>query len=582
VIVTRWRTPIPLGRLRTQQRVVELTANDLAFGAADTYALLEEVFGVDVTPAAAAMLAERTEGWAAGLCVAGLSLQRADDPDRLAADISGEHRHVLDYFVESVVPTVDADLQQFLLETSILPALHPGLCDAVTMSDRSAVLLAEAEARGLFVSAVDVRGSEYRSHAMFRDALAHELVRRRGRRHVDMLHTRAADWWRRYGNPTAALPHLITAGQRADALDVVNATCWDARVQGLVETTRNWLDLFDDTELASRPTTALVRYLDFSIDRHDVERADWWIDAAREALGEPHDADPTTASRVLQVEALSWELRGDAGKALATARLAVDVTPRAAAEHRSAQGRLASGFLLNGQFIDAHRTAQHSRPELAAETTPSFDLIWLGIAALAAIHVDDFDEATRVVETATPLAERLSDGDSYRMALVALAHGILCAERGDPDAGATSIERSQELLGPRGLYRILAMCWQARISARRGLQDLARTQLHDLFTELATITDPGMVAGLAGDVSAEIGAAVPSASTAQQGLVEPLTERELEVLRCFVRDRSLANIARELYISVNTVKTHTRSIYRKLGVSSRADARHAARTRGLI
>src|SRR5215831_7391749 len=153
VLATRADPPLRLGRLRARGEFTELRASDLRFTAAEAGALLREAAGAaapELTGAAVEALTAKTEGWAAGLRLAGLSLQSQSDPAAFVAAFSGSHRYVLDYLAEEVLDRQDPRVREFLLETSVLERLSGDLCDAVTGRNDGQVTLERIERAGLF------------------------------------------------------------------------------------------------------------------------------------------------------------------------------------------------------------------------------------------------------------------------------------------------------------------------------------------------------------------------------------------------------------------------------------------------
>ena len=145
VLASRADPPLPLARLRAGGQLAELRAGDLRFTAEEAAALLHDAIGADLPAAAVAALAARTEGWAAGLQLAALSLAGQADPAGFVAAFSGSHRYVLDYLAEEVLERQSEQVRTFLLETSVLERLSGGLCDAVTGRDGSQAMLEQVE-----------------------------------------------------------------------------------------------------------------------------------------------------------------------------------------------------------------------------------------------------------------------------------------------------------------------------------------------------------------------------------------------------------------------------------------------------
>ena len=155
VLSSRADPPLPLARLRGRGQLAELRAADLRFTLAETAAFLREVTGLDLPAASVAALQERTEGWAAGVQLAALSLRGHADPAGFIATFAGSHRYVLDYLTEEVLAGQPEQVLRFLLETSVLDRLCGPLCDAVTGRTGSQALLEELDRANLFVVPLD-------------------------------------------------------------------------------------------------------------------------------------------------------------------------------------------------------------------------------------------------------------------------------------------------------------------------------------------------------------------------------------------------------------------------------------------
>ena len=132
VLASRSDPPLPLARLRARRQLAELCAAELRFTADEAAALLREAIGADLPGTAVAALTARTEGWAAGLQLAGLSLRGQADAAGFVAAFSGSHRYVLDYLTGEVLERQNPQVREFLLETSVLERLSGELCDVVT------------------------------------------------------------------------------------------------------------------------------------------------------------------------------------------------------------------------------------------------------------------------------------------------------------------------------------------------------------------------------------------------------------------------------------------------------------------
>ena len=195
VLASRSDPPLPLARLRARGQLTEVRAAELRFTPAEAAELLQHAASA-LPDGSVAALAARTEGWAAGLQLAALSLRGQDDAAAFVAAFTGSHRYVLDYLAEEVLEGQDEQLRTFLLETSVLERLSGPLCDAVTGREGSQALLEEAERAGLFVIPLDEVRGWWRYHHLFADLLRARLQEEQPGR-VTQLHRNAAAWYAR-------------------------------------------------------------------------------------------------------------------------------------------------------------------------------------------------------------------------------------------------------------------------------------------------------------------------------------------------------------------------------------------------
>ena len=176
VIATRVDPPLPLARMRARGELAELRAADLSFNLDEATTLLRAVGDPRVDDLATSLLWERTEGWAAGLQLAALSIRGTARPSAAAMAIHGDDRHILDYLSAEVLDRLSSDQRDLLVRTSGLERLSGPLCDAVLGREGSAAMLDQLDRADLFVVPLDSRHEWYRCHRLFRDALRRELT----------------------------------------------------------------------------------------------------------------------------------------------------------------------------------------------------------------------------------------------------------------------------------------------------------------------------------------------------------------------------------------------------------------------
>ncbi|GAH40964.1 unnamed protein product, partial [marine sediment metagenome] len=177
LIATRSDPALPLARLRARGELLELRTQELRFQAGEANHLLIDAVGLELTDAQIQVLFRRTEGWAAGLYLAGLSLTKRTDVATFITTFAGDHRHIVDYLMAEVLDGQPPQRRDFLLRSSVLGRLNGALCDAVLQSTGSAAVLEAIERENLFLLPLDVSRCWYRYHQLFAELLRTELHR---------------------------------------------------------------------------------------------------------------------------------------------------------------------------------------------------------------------------------------------------------------------------------------------------------------------------------------------------------------------------------------------------------------------
>ena len=221
VLSTRVDPPLPLQRLRLSGQLVQLRAADLAFTVAEVAELLAT--GENQPPLSKddlALLQARTEGWAAGLRLAALSLEGQPDPHRFVAEFAGDDKSVADYLTREVLDRQPKELRSFLLRTCIVDELNGNLADALTGGHGGESMLARLEQANGFVTALGSGRGAYRYHRLFAELLRYEL-RREAPTQVGRLHRRASGWYAARGLTVHATQHALMAGDWRNAADLI-------------------------------------------------------------------------------------------------------------------------------------------------------------------------------------------------------------------------------------------------------------------------------------------------------------------------------------------------------------------------
>jgi LuxR family maltose regulon positive regulatory protein len=288
VIASRTDPPFPLARLRARGQMTEINAADLRFTPEEAAAFLRGVMGLDLSGESVAALDEKIEGWIAGLQLAALSARGREDASHLAEAFTGSNRHVFGYLAEEVLDQQPDDVQNFLLQTSVLERLSPPLCDAVTGRGDGQEMLERVEEANLFTVALDDAGHWYRYHHLFADALRRRL-RQSNPELEPELHLRASEWYEREGFAKEAVRHALNAddSDRAALLMERHARTMLARTEMTVLS--GWISALPAEVVCSRPRLCLAHcwlsLLDLKISKLALR-----IEEAERALKEREDS----------------------------------------------------------------------------------------------------------------------------------------------------------------------------------------------------------------------------------------------------------------------------------------------------
>jgi LuxR family maltose regulon positive regulatory protein len=231
VLASRIDPPIALSRYRLNNDLLELRPAQLAFAETESATLLERIVGHPLTPQQVRALRERTEGWAAGLQLAGLHLRNAPDADSFIAEFTGSDRLVADYLGEEVIASLPPERRHLLLEMSALDDMCAGLVKAATGSGNAQKVLEELERENMFLVPLDGRRQWFRFHHLFSELLRSRLRTEDPVGELRIL-TAAADWHLARGRMRAALDYLLRAQARDGAMEAMLAKAADAAAAG--------------------------------------------------------------------------------------------------------------------------------------------------------------------------------------------------------------------------------------------------------------------------------------------------------------------------------------------------------------
>jgi LuxR family maltose regulon positive regulatory protein len=577
VLATRTDPALPMPRLRVRGEVNELRAADLRFTDAEAAALLHDVFGLPVSDHEVAALQHRTEGWAAGLCLAGLSLRNHTDRSRYITSFAGDDRQVVDYLISEVIDGLPSEVRAFLVQTSILDRLSAGLCDAVTDGSGSQHLLEKIERSNLFVVPLDNKRQWYRYHHLFADLLRSELQRTNPTL-VPTLHRRASRWYSNNAAVSEAVDHAIRAGDLSEAGELIAAHWNVCFSEGLVATVASWLDLLPPQMVTDDARLCLARGW---VARHTgkLDVVETWVQAAESATpkGPLRDGSSTLESSACLLRAGHRYMIGDLTGGEGPARRALLLESTGAPRWRAhALVTLGANLTWQGQIGEANELLVQVIPR---QEPPANNLgaLWAhGCLAVIAARQGNLETAQRHIDQALELATAHGLTEYPMGAAAAVAAAEVLRFKHQFDEAETSGHHGLELAS-RGAARLETAYAHLSLAATLNHRQpqASRFHLDEARRVLARCADPGILTTIAEEVDTLCRHGTTDVT--DRATPEPLTQRERNVLRLLDSDLSLREIAAELFVSYNTVKSHTSAVYRKLGVSTRAEAVAIAR-----
>ncbi|MGY4646370.1 LuxR C-terminal-related transcriptional regulator [Mycobacterium sp. URHB0021] len=580
VIATRSDPMLPLARLRARGELLEMRAEELRFQASEAADLLDGVLDLKLTDAQVQLLFRRTEGWAAGLYLAGLSLAGRTDVAAVIQTFAGGNRHIVDYLIAEVLDGQPQHIRSFLLRTSLLGRLTGALCDAVLQTSGSASVLETIERDNLFLLPLDVSRRWYRYHQLFADLLRTELHRSEPGL-IASLHQRASDWFAGEGLTDEAIHQLVAAGDMQGAAELIAASWATAFNLGRLSTVSGWLDVLPPSTVSGSPRLSFARAW-VALDSGHLDDAGGWMETVQAArAGVSTDVDNIGEKGVV-LRAVHRFRSGDLPAALDTARRAISLDlGDAPVGGPVAYCVYGAALYFSGDTHDAEgafRTAVSLAEKVGNLVAHRYAL---GYLAMISAHQGELAAADELIRRASGNSRDLADGEHFVDMTVSLATAIILDMRRDTAAAAEAADMAVAL-ARRGAG-ILEVA-NALLTRDEILGHLQHSQRQAGCNEAAMLlrrcTDAGIVGRLLTaaqrSTAVKVGAGNPRVTVA-----EALTAKEHEVLGLLATRLSRREIGQRLYVSLNTVKTHQRALYRKLGVKNRTAAVTRARELGL-
>ena len=540
---------------------------------------MRTVARVDLLGPDLADLVERTEGWPAGVYLAALSLRGHSSPGAFVRQFTGDNRFIAEFLAEEVLSRQPAEIRQFLTRTAVLGRFCAPLCEAVTGSAGAAQIIEILERDNLFLVPLDDSRVWYRFHHLFAQVLFGQLARTEPAL-VAVLHRRASAWHQRSGSAEEAIDHALAAGDAAAAVGLI-ADHWPAFMDnGQIGTVRGWLRWLGDDQVCADPVAAHCAAWCAALtgDPQSVRRWLPVLDSAEDNGVLPDGIRSPRSSAALLRGSFGFdgiEVMRDAART--AAELENDPWSPWYALARTALG---SALYLSGEPDAA--AVPLTEALASAASISAARVAALSLLAVVRVEQGQAGQAQELVRTARQLVEDSDLAETQQGSSVWMATGAVYAAQGRTEEARTEFEHALRI--------------------RRRWSGMTPWPVIDSMVRLAAVlSDLGerpAAAALAGEARQLLLTACPDGAQAQWDRLhrlerrltrprpgvagKPLTEREVTVLALLQSTLSLREIGHELYLSPNTVKTHARAAYRKLGVSTRQDAIARAHETGVL
>jgi LuxR family maltose regulon positive regulatory protein len=564
-----------LPRLRASGEALEFGAGHLALDAAGARQIFASA-KVRLTPEYAVAVTERTEGWPVGLHLAALIVK---DSHGQEPAVTGDDRYVADYLYREALIRQPEDMQVFLRRTAVLDQLSGPLCDAVLGSSDAAGQLRRLEAASLFVIPLDRHRQWYRYHALFREFLLGEL-RRTEPGLMMALHQRAADWYEANGSPVLALEHLLNTTDRDRSVRLATVLVLPVYFAGQLSTVQRWLRVIGDADIERFPPLAVHKCWE-GVLTGDTAGAERWaavLDAASFEGSPLNGAASFESARAMVRVAMC---ASGPEPMMADAAFALAQEPAWSPWRAEALWALGEAHLLAGHLDEAR--AALAEASAAATTTGNADTMVMCESELALLAAD----RGQWPEVAGRLDRALATINEHRMhdyvtCLLAFAGAArLSVHRGDLTEARRQLAQAMRAR-PSASYAFPFAAVRLRLQLAKVCFSIAEVvAARQLLREIDDILTHRPALGTLIEEVEEFRRVLASSATGATGRAA-LTPAELRLLPYLQTHLTANGIAERLFVSSHTVKAEVKSIYRKLGVSSRHDAVQKATAIGLL
>lgn len=513
LVASRTTPALGLGRIRARGQLLEIGPTALRFSLEEARDYLRERQQLPLRDAEIATLHRCTEGWAAAIYLASLSLHTRSDHAAFVSSFSGSNVELAQYLAEDILARQDEATRDFLLATSVLDTFCASLCDAVTGRADAQQMIEALERANLFVFRLDPEGHWFRYHSLFASFLRGQLERRSPGR-APALHRAAAAWYAQAGRHVPAVDHLLHAGAEQEALDQIALCARELQSAGRVRLLLRWFDGVSPAALAQRPELELAYAWALMVHRRRDEALRIIARVQQAAAGPAQEALANEAETIRCV-LLTLTDRVEEGYEAGKAHL--DGIPLDQPfQHAAVANALAFCLISMYRYDDARRVLSRAMRRDALQRSPAMlaltealegiiELLQgrLGNAvarlrtaaargwepaegdaaggrssiavplALALYECDERDEAQQVLADVLPYVKSGAPNDSLIVSHMLLAR--MAQQRGDRELALRTLAELEEIGRQHGATRIVSSAWleRARFATLEGRFDAA-------------------------------------------------------------------------------------------------------------
>lgn len=533
MVTSRTRAGLPLSRMRVRDELVEIDSTVLRFDLEESDSFLRGIGGIDLAPEDVHDLNRTTDGWAAALQLASLSLRDSDDPSWLIESITGRHHAIGEFLADNVLSTLEPEMYEFLLAVSVPDSISGGLAAALTGDPRSQAMLEDAEHRDLFLRHTDDERTWFRFHTMFVEFLRRRLERDHPER-LPQLHLTAATWFAKNRMLREAVDHALEGGDTAYAVELLAEDGMYLMEHGHIATLLALLEKLPSTAVADDPRLLLSQaWANGALLRLDRSRSG--LDAVRALLDRGFTAGQDARALRMEADAVEAAILMNSDRLAGVDELIApclddphDVHPWVVA---AAAVFASYADIFRFDFDSAIDRQEWAEPFHRGTRGPFAAIYGLCLCGIAANEKLDAGAAETYFRTALRRARRTGGIHTHSGRLAAAMLGELLYEQGRIDEAGALLDESN-LLGIEGGatdFMIARFATAARLAMLRGDRSTASNLLGDGLRAAATHDLPRLRARMENE-QVRLGlSAFPSTTVTMPDSDEPFEDGIVEV-----------------------------------------------------